>query len=137
MRLHFYLFGLSGHVKKWDEHNRLLALFVQKTQLGVDGFKLHNMVADIKKEIRLHRKNCVIHMILPMQPEFVVSACSLKRSTPNNNVIFLFITMFNGWKIYSTKVCHEAIPILYTFLIFRKCWVKWPKKNFYKKKMLT
>ena len=32
-----------------DEHNRILALFVQKTQTGVDDFKLHNMASDPKK----------------------------------------------------------------------------------------
>ena len=31
------------------EHLYGLALFVKKTQTGVDGFKLHNMVADRKK----------------------------------------------------------------------------------------
>ena len=47
-KLHLYPFGLGGDVKEWYEHSIDLALFVQKTKIGVDGFKLHNMVADKK-----------------------------------------------------------------------------------------
>ena len=61
-----YPFGLNGDVKKLDEHSRVLALFLQKIQICVDGFKLHIMVVEWKKTW-LHRKNRVIHMILPMQ----------------------------------------------------------------------
>ena len=43
---HLMPFGLGCNVKKWDEHSRVLALFLQKIQTNEDGFKLHNMVAD-------------------------------------------------------------------------------------------
>ena len=45
---YLYPFWLGGDVKKWDEYSNVLALFVQKTQIGVYGFKLNNEVADKK-----------------------------------------------------------------------------------------
>ena len=43
-KLHLYPFGIGGHIKKLCKHSRVLALFVQKTQTGVHGFKQQNMV---------------------------------------------------------------------------------------------
>ena len=62
---HIYPFGLCGNIKKRDEHSRVLVLFVQKNQIGVDGFKLHDIMADFS--FGQHRENRLIHMILPMR----------------------------------------------------------------------
>ena len=69
--------------------------YCTKDQTKADGFKLLNTVAANKN--LLHRKNCVIRTILPIWPEFVLSATiliSLKPSLVNNTVRFSILFYF-------------------------------------------
>ena len=84
-------FGLSSNLNKWDKHSRVVAMFLQKTQTCVDGFKLHTVLTD-RKKIWPQRENRVIQPILPMCLQQNLSTtilCSLIPSKPNNVVSLL------------------------------------------------
>ena len=117
---HLYLLELGGDVKKWDEHSRVLPLLVQKTEIGVDGFKLHNMVADTH-----NKSDCIGRIMWSSQFSLCIHLLILSA--------FLLVTKFKFWekknlpkycmrsRFFSTPSTTEAIQYWF-FSYLMKIW---------------
>ena len=84
MKHHLYIFWLFGNVKNWDEDIWDLLLFVQKTQIEDDAFKLHKIVA--------RKKNVT----------------AVWNHPPNNIVSFSISHKVYNLKFYSIKICPKV-----------------------------
>ena len=103
------------------------------------------------KSIWLHRENCVIHTVLPMQSKLIMSAtalASLKPFTSTNIVSFLFVTKFKVWRrknsikvLLEIKIVFSCLApqkpynfeILFVLNVLQKFIPFFPKKSWLKK----